>query len=164
MFSNFAEAAVSGLDGQLVASIEASAIQAGLLQGGRELIPETHHDDGMELRESSHNLMLAVHRETLDLPAKELNGITAELRNAAVQIGTSISEGLKQDSPDDFGKHLRRALEHALQLEYLLLRACELGYLESAVHAGLATQVDETRRLVAGFIQDLHGSRTATGG
>jgi four helix bundle protein len=118
----------------------------------------------LQVWQKAHRLILDVYKETTPFPSHERFGLTAQIRRAAVSIGANIAEGAGKNSHPDFARFLQIGLGSASELEYELLLAHDLGYLNEQRHDGLATQVIETKRMLTGFIQYLNGSRTGTDG
>ena len=118
----------------------------------------------LKVWEKTHALTLAVYKETAYFPKEEKYGLTRQIRRAAVSIGANICEGCGKNTRPDFARFLQIALGSASELEYELLLARDLDYLDPDHHDELAGQIIETKRMLTGFIQFLNGSRTGTEG
>ncbi|HVU23720.1 MAG TPA: four helix bundle protein [Opitutus sp.] len=103
----------------------------------------------------SHALTLAVYRATKSFPKDELFGLTSQLRRAAGSIPANIAEGCGRDGDAELKRFLNIALGSACELDYHILLATELAYLDQTDSAGLASEVMELRRMLGGFIQKL---------
>src|SRR4051794_28931682 len=88
-----------------------------------------------------HELTLMLYRLTARFPREELFGLTRQIRRAASSIPANIAEGCGRGSDADFGRFLQMAMGSASELEYHLILAHELGYLEIT---GYETCTDET--------------------
>src|SRR5258708_30189040 len=109
----------------------------------------------LKVWERAQALTLAVYKETACFPKEEMYGLTRQIRRAAVSIGANISEGCGKNTRPDFARFLQIALGSASELEYELLLARDLSYLDMEHHDELANQVIETKRMLTGFIQFL---------
>ncbi|MFB3915145.1 MAG: four helix bundle protein [Terriglobales bacterium] len=85
----------------------------------------------LKVWEKSHRVTLAVYRQTAAFPKSELYGLTSQIRRSAASIAANIAEGAGKNSNPDFGRYLQIALSSASELEYHLLLANDLGYLDS---------------------------------
>jgi four helix bundle protein len=103
--------------------------------------------------QKSHQLALDVYRISTDFPKSEVFGLTSQARRAAVSIPANIAEGCGRGGDPEFARFLRISLGSASELEYHLLLAQELGYLDKADYATAANATGEVkgmlRRLLA---------------
>lgn len=113
----------------------------------------------LKVWQRSHELTLAIYKETSLFPRNEIYGLTAQIRRAAVSIGANISEGAGKNSHADFARFMQISMGSASELEYELLLARDLGYLGSETYAKLAALIVETKKMLTGFIQYLQGNR-----
>lgn len=118
----------------------------------------------LKVWQKSHELILAIYKETERFPKSEIYGLTSQIRRAAVSIGANIAEGAGKNSRPDFARFLQISLGSGSELEYELLLACDLGYLRRERCIELINQVTETKKkkMLTGFIQYLNGGRTGT--
>ncbi len=77
----------------------------------------------------------------------------------AVSIPTNIAEGCGKDSDGDLNRYLTIAMGSASELDYLLLLAHDLGYLNEAQHKELSGNLVETRKMLNALIQTIKGKR-----
>lgn len=115
----------------------------------------------LKVWEKAHELTLDIYRLTRSFPKDELYGLTSQFRRAAASIGANIAEGCGKKSRADFARFLQTALGSASELEYELLLAHDLGYIEKEIHRVLTEQTQEIKRMLTGFIQHLNGSAVA---
>jgi four helix bundle protein len=66
------------------------------------------------------------------LPADERFALGQQLRRAAVSVGANIAEGAGRTTAKDFAHFLSQSIGSLCELEYLLLVALDLGYINSA--------------------------------
>lgn len=103
----------------------------------------------------SHALTLGIYRVTKKFPKDELFGLTSQMRRAASSIPANIAEGCGRDGDAELKRFLTIALGSACELDYHILLATELCYINPADAQPLATEALELRRMLGAFIQKL---------
>jgi four helix bundle protein len=103
----------------------------------------------------SHAIVLNVYRVTKAFPKEELFGLTGQIRRAAASVPANIAEGCGRDGDAELKRYANIALGSACELDYHLLLASELGYVETQTSAVLAGDVLRLRRMLGAFIQKL---------
>jgi len=103
--------------------------------------------------QKSHELVLDVYRASRDFPRDELYGLTSQMRRCAVSISSNIAEGSGRGSDADFGRFLILAMGSSCELEYQLLLARDLAYLEITHHASLEKRLAEVKKMLASLIK-----------
>jgi four helix bundle protein len=109
----------------------------------------------LKVWEKAHNLTVQVYKITKSFPSDERFGLTGQLRRAASSVPTNIAEGCGRDTERDFARFLSIAAGSASEVEYQLLLACDLGYIESESFKDLTQQVNEIKMMLNSFIQKL---------
>ncbi|MEO5960201.1 MAG: four helix bundle protein [Opitutaceae bacterium] len=104
---------------------------------------------------SGHSLTLEIYRQTKSFPKDELFGLTSQMRRAASSIAANIAEGCGREGDAELKRYLNIALGSACELDYFILLAGELGYLESPAHSTAADEILRLRRQLGAFIQKL---------
>ncbi len=105
----------------------------------------------------SHDVVLEVYRLSRDFPREELFGLTSQIRRSAASIPSNIAEGCGRGSDADFGQFLVIAMGSSSELEYQLLLARDLGYIESAAHQAVEVRVTEIKKMLAALIKRVQG-------
>jgi four helix bundle protein len=105
----------------------------------------------------AHELTLIVYVETRSFPRDEVYGLTSQLRRAAASIGANIAEGCGRRSDADMKRFLQIARGSASELEYHLLLAKDLRFLELNNFENMDGRVLEIQRMLAGLVQRLQG-------
>lgn len=113
----------------------------------------------LQVWEKAHHLTLDVYRVTQHFPKVELYGLTSQMRRAASSIPTNIAEGCGRGSDGESARFSQIAMGSASELEYLLVLARDLGYLNNADYERLMHQVVEVKRMLTSFIQKLNADR-----
>lgn len=111
----------------------------------------------MRVWDSAHQLTLELYRATLKFPREELYGVTTQLRRAASSIGANLAEGCGRQTGGELARFVRIAMGSASELEYHLLLARDLGYLDDALWKKLQAQLTSVRKMLASLLQAVEG-------
>ena len=111
--------------------------------------------------QKSHKLTLDVYEATRKFPKEELYGLISQLRRSSSSIPCNIAEGCGRRGNGEFHKFLQIATGSASEVEYQLLLAHELGYLNSVEFNDLSKAVVEVKKMLAGLITKVETSRMA---
>jgi four helix bundle protein len=109
----------------------------------------------------AHRLVLEVYGATQRFPAIERGGLMQQMRRAASAVPTNLAEGSGRKSRKELSRYAKISLGSASELEYQLLLARDLGYLDASCHDALAESTDEVKRMLGALIRTLD-SRTNT--
>jgi four helix bundle protein len=113
----------------------------------------------LKVWEKSHALTLAIYKATEAFPKQELYSLTNQIQRAAVSIPANIAEGCGKDSDAELKRYFTIAMGSASELEYLLLLAHDLGYLQDNIYQPIQNDLVETRKMLNTFIQRLKANR-----
>jgi four helix bundle protein len=105
--------------------------------------------------QKSHQLTIAVYAATKSFPSTEIYSLTSQIRRAASSIPGNISEGCGRNGQAELGRFLQIAMGSASELEYHLLLARDLKYLDDKDYMDLDNQVCEVKRMLTVLIQKL---------
>lgn len=103
----------------------------------------------------SHALTVKVYQATKSFPKEELFGLTSQMRRAASSIPANIAEGCGRDGDPELKRFLTISLGSASELDYFILLATELGYLEAKTAHPMASEILEIRKMLGGFVKKL---------
>lgn len=109
----------------------------------------------LQVWDKAHQMALAVYRVTAHFPRTEIYGLVSQMRRAAVSIPTNIAEGCGREGGAELGRYLKIAMGSASELEYELLLAWELGFIEAEKHNQLSNAIEEIKRMLTAFSQKL---------
>jgi four helix bundle protein len=109
----------------------------------------------LKVWEKAHRLAVSIYRLTATLPAEERYGLTSQLRRAAASVPANIAEGCGRSGDRDFARFLQIGMGSATELEYHLLLAHDLGYVDRETHQDLETQTTEVKRMLTSLIRKL---------
>jgi four helix bundle protein len=96
----------------------------------------------------AHSVALSVYATSRSFPVTERYGLTAQMRRAAASVPANIAEGCGRSSAADFARFLYIAMGSASELEYFLILALDLGFLEGSVQHSLITDTQEVKRML----------------
>ncbi|MDB5306529.1 MAG: four helix bundle protein [Gemmataceae bacterium] len=108
--------------------------------------------------QKSHQLVLEVYQATRGYPKEELFSLTQQTRRSAMSIPTNIAEGCGRGSDVDLKRFLWIASGSAKELDYQLILARDLGFLDDATYVGLGKTLDEVKRMLTGLIGSIRES------
>ncbi|MBI2377988.1 MAG: four helix bundle protein [Deltaproteobacteria bacterium] len=108
--------------------------------------------------QKAHVLALDVYRATSRFPKEERYGLTSQIRRSAVSVASNIAEGCGR-SEADFGRFLQIAMGSASELEYQLLLASDLTWLEPKSYQALEDQTVEVKRMLTALMRKLKADR-----
>ncbi len=105
--------------------------------------------------EKAHLLTVEVYKATTSFPKDELYGLTSQLRRACISIPANIAEGCGREGEAEFIRFLQIAFSSACEVEYHILLAHDLKFLNKKGYEYLNGQVSEVKRMLASFIKKL---------
>jgi len=109
----------------------------------------------LKVWQKSHNLTLSLYKMTASFPKEEMYGLTSQIRRACSSISANIAEGCGRDGEAEFARFLSIAMGSASELEYHVLLACDLGFLNAADYECSAHEVGEVKRMLTALIKKL---------
>jgi len=86
-------------------------------------------------------------------PTVETNGLTGQVRRAAVSVPSNLAEGIGRGTPGEVARFSQIALGSLYELDTLFEVARELGIQDQQSLAGLRERLSDLTRGVAGFIR-----------
>ena len=109
----------------------------------------------LQVWEKAHSLTLNVYQATTSLPKDELYGLTSQIRRSSASIPTNIAEGCGRSGDAELARFMTISMGSASELEYQLLLAHDLNYMNPDTYNNLHEKVTEVKRMLAGFIKTL---------
>ena len=103
----------------------------------------------------SHQLTLDVYRASKVFPKDELFGLTSQIRRAASSIPTNIAEGCGRASNKDYAHFLQIAIGSASEVEYELLLAHDLEYINDEAFNKLTSETIAIRKMIIKYQSEL---------
>jgi four helix bundle protein len=109
----------------------------------------------LKVWQKSHTLTLEIYQATKSFPGAELYGLTTQIRRSSASIPANIAEGCARNSDAEFARFLKIAMGSASELEYHLLLARDLGFLNFSVYEKLDQMTTEIKQMLTTFIKKL---------
>lgn len=103
----------------------------------------------LKVWQKAHEAVLGIYAASSKFPCAERFGLTSQLRRTAVSIPANIAEGTLRSSDADFARFLHIALGSAGEVDYYLLPARDLKFIDSQTYLSLNKSVQEVKRMLA---------------
>ena len=100
-------------------------------------------------------LVTEIYQETESFPAREIYGLTNQVRRAAVGVPSDIAEGKGRLSKKEFVQMLSRARGSVLEVQTQIEIARNLGFLTNEKFEDLLAKADEVGRVINGLIRSI---------
>jgi len=113
----------------------------------------------LKVWEKAHQLTLAVYKATKTFPKDELYGLTSQIRRSCSSIPANIAEGCGRKGEAEFARFLQIAMGSASELEYHLLLAHDLTFLNIEDYEPLREEAIKVKRMLTSLIQKLSADR-----
>jgi four helix bundle protein len=110
--------------------------------------------------EKAHTLTLAAYQITTSFPKSELYGLTSQIRRCSSSIPSNIAEGCGRRGNAELHRFLQIASGSGSELEYQLLLARDLHYLNDAEYQRLSDMPVEVRRMLTSLIRKVDHERS----
>ncbi len=104
---------------------------------------------------AAHQLALDTYNVSKSFPPDERFGLTAQMRRAALSIPTNIAEGAGRPTSRDYRRFLSISLSSIYELQYLIMAAGDLEYLDRRKCQLLHDQLVAVRRMTLAFRRSL---------
>lgn len=98
--------------------------------------------------QKAHQLVLDLYKATESFPSREMYGLTAQFRRAAISIPANIAEGFRKPTAADKRRYYFIALGSCDECAYSLILARDLGYLNNP---NLDIQLQEVSRMLNAY-------------
>ena len=113
----------------------------------------------LKVWEKAHHLALEVYKATATFPRDELYGLTSQTRRCCASVPANIAEGCGRSGDPELARFCQIAMGSASELEYHLLLARDLHFLNGSNYEALSDGVVEVKRMLTSFIQKLKAER-----
>lgn len=113
----------------------------------------------LQVWEKSHFLTLSIYEVTKSFPKEELFGLTSQIRRAAASMPTNIAEGCGRSTDPDFARFLQIAFGSACEVEYQLILARDLEYVEEGVFSKVTDELITVKKMLASLISKIRSDR-----
>ena|SRR6266508_1656971 len=113
----------------------------------------------LKVWQKAHSVTLDVYKASAKFPKDEMYALTSQMRRVSSSISANIAEGCGRGSDADFGRFLQIAMGSASELEYHLLLACDLKFLNQLLYKKFNEDVTGVKRMLASFLKKLKANR-----
>ncbi len=103
----------------------------------------------------AHELTLRLYRDTATFSKQEAYGLTSQIRRAASSIGANVTEGCGRGTDGELRQSLQYAMGSATELDYHLLLAHDLGFLDDDTYGPRLDDVTRIQKMLSSFIVKL---------
>ena len=110
---------------------------------------------GLKVWVKAHEVTLAIYEGTRNFPRDEIYGLTSQMRRAAASIAANIAEGCGRRSDPELHRFLQIARGSASELEYHLLLARDLHFMNGADFKRIEAGIVEVQRMLTSLVQRL---------
>ena len=109
----------------------------------------------LKVWERAHHLTLKVYQLSQDFPKEEVYGLTSQMRRSSASIPTNLAEGCGRNGKAETIHFFNVAICSASELEYQLLLAHDLQYMEDKLYIELSGELIEVRRMLYALVKKL---------
>jgi len=103
----------------------------------------------LKVWEQSHRLTLKIYELTKTFPKEELFALTNQMRRASSSIPANIAEGCGRSGNKEYAYFLQIATGSIYELDYHILLARDLKYLNIVSYDELYNEIDSLKRQLA---------------
>ena len=101
----------------------------------------------LKVWQKGHQLTLDVYNVTSSFPRSEQYGLTSQIRRSASSIPANIAEGCGRDGDAELARFLQIGMGSASELEYHILLARDLKFIDTETHSRLNAQIVEVKSM-----------------
>jgi four helix bundle protein len=105
----------------------------------------------LKVWQRAHRVTLSVYKTTRSFPKEEQYGLTSQIRRASASVPANIAEGCGSNTKADFAWFLQMAMRSASELQYHLILARDLSYVDAS-YAELTDEVITVKRMLSSLI------------
>jgi four helix bundle protein len=98
--------------------------------------------------EKAHELAIGIYRATANFPRDEMFGLSSQMRRASVSIPSNIAEGCGRKGDPELSYFVQISIGSSNELEYQILLAHDLDFINDELFKNLSDQVDHVRRML----------------
>jgi len=104
----------------------------------------------------AHELVIFIYKEVLNsFPVNEKYDLMSQLKRATYSIPLNIVEGCGRNSDKDFVHFLDISLGSAQEVEYCLLLAFDLNYINNEVHQVANSKINSVKAMLINLIKSI---------
>ena len=103
----------------------------------------------------AHEFTLGIYKVTTTFPRDELYGLTSQLRRSSSSISANLAEGCGRSGEAELARFCQIAMGSACEVEYHLVLAHDLKFLNQSDYQRLDERITEIKRMLTGLIRKL---------
>ena len=107
--------------------------------------------------EAFHEITLDIYKITQQFPSEELYGLTSQMRRSAASVPTNIAEGCGRNTDPDLAKFLTIAMGSASELEYQLILAKDLKFIQQDEYQDVMKNLITSKKMLNTFLKKVRG-------
>jgi four helix bundle protein len=115
----------------------------------------------LEVWHLAHELTLAIYTVTDRFPKSEMFGLTSQIRRSSASIAANIAEGRGRTGNAELHRFLQIAAGSASELDYHLLLARDLKYVDSEEYALKEADLNRLRKKLTALLSKVNQDRNA---
>jgi four helix bundle protein len=112
----------------------------------------------LKIWEKSHSLTLRIYQITQGFPKEELFALTNQMRRSSSSIPTNIAEGCGRGGNKEYAYFLQIAVGSSYELDYQVLLAKDLKYIDNSIYAELNDEISSLQRQIVALLQKVRAS------
>lgn len=109
----------------------------------------------LKVWQKAHEMTLSLYKISESFPKEEAFGLTSQIKRAAVSVPANIAEGCGKDSSAELARFMQISAGSTSELEYHVLLAHDLGFIDSKTHQELSSRIIEVRKMLYAFLKKL---------
>lgn len=113
----------------------------------------------LKVWKKAHDLTLDTYSLTASFPHDEKYGLTSQLRRAMSSVPSNIAEGCGRNGIMDFKRFLEIAMGSACEVEYQLLLAYELKYMNDSKYAYFQKNIVQIKRMLSVYVNRIKAGK-----
>jgi four helix bundle protein len=108
--------------------------------------------------EDAHNLTIEIYQATRYFPKEELFSLTNQIRRASASIGSNIAEECGRGGNKEFAHFLQIAVGSSYELDYQILLAKDLEYIDNTLYAELNNEISSLQKQLVALLQKVRAT------
>lgn len=116
----------------------------------------------LKVWENVHEMALILYKLTAGFPKHELFGLTSQIRRCSSSIPANIAEGCGRLGNSELHRFLQISCGSASELEYHLLLAKDLGYIEKANYVSTQEKLLLLKKMLVALTRKVGSERAAS--
>ena len=109
----------------------------------------------LKVWEKAHKFTLKIYDKTSSFPKEEMYSLTSQVRRATYSISANIAEGCGRHTKRELIRFLQIAMGSASEVEYFLLLAKDLNYLNMENLVDVENDITEIKKMLSSLIKKL---------